>query len=245
MIHIIKVHLKKIVLLIICVLSYQSSAFASSAFDNQDFKESLEFKPMENMMFPATSMPDPDWWQELWPDPKGVIVSLGVKPEMVTMDLCCGDGYFTSHLAQSSLRVYGLELDGALIEKARGETEKQDIRNCFWIQNDAMEVANVLLEKVDFILLANTFHGVPNKEALGKGMLSALKPEGKLAVINWHKKQREETTVFGLPRGPKSEMRMTPSEVEEILTPLGFTLDKVIEIPPYHYGAIFNKSKDS
>ena len=38
--------------------------------------------------FPATVMPDPDWWQALWPDPEGVIRALGVRPGMTVLDLC-------------------------------------------------------------------------------------------------------------------------------------------------------------
>ncbi|MHB1203164.1 MAG: class I SAM-dependent methyltransferase, partial [Acidithiobacillus sp.] len=53
----------------------------------------------QQAFFPATVMPDPDWWQALWPDPEGVITALGVTPGMTVLDLCCGDGYFTAALA--------------------------------------------------------------------------------------------------------------------------------------------------
>ena len=76
-------------------------------------------------------------------------------------------------------------------------------------------------------------------------MFSILKPDGELAIINWHKKPREETIVLGLPRGPKSEMRMSPEEVEKVLLPSGLILKSVVELPPYHYGAIFKKIKQT
>ena len=50
--------------------------------------------------FPATSMPDRDWWAALWPDPEGVLRQVGVEPGMTVLDLCCGDGYFTAPLAR-------------------------------------------------------------------------------------------------------------------------------------------------
>ena len=37
--------------------------------------------------FPATVMPDPDWWQALWPDPEGVVMALGVRPGMTVLVL--------------------------------------------------------------------------------------------------------------------------------------------------------------
>jgi len=151
--------------------------------------EVSEHKLSKNMVFLASSMPDNDWWQALWHDPKGVVLSLGVESSMVALDLCCGDGYFTAPLAQATLKTYGLELDGELLEKACKEAERLDIKNCLWIQGDAMEIDKLVPEKVDFILLANTFHGIPDKETLGKSMLSTLKPGGELAVVNWHKRQ--------------------------------------------------------
>ena len=240
MLHTIKFNVKTILLVIFIFISYQDIRLAIAA-DEAIMAEKSEYKPIKHMIFPGTSMPELNWWEALWPDPKGVILSFGIEPNMVCVDLCCGYGYFTPILAQSSLRVYGLELDGELLEKARRKSEQQNIKNCLWVQDDAMDLAALIPEKVDFILLASTFHGVPDKEALGKSMLSVLKPQGRLAVVNWHKKQQEETTLFGLPTGPESEMRMAPSEVEVILRPLGFTLQKIIELPPYHYGTIFTK----
>ena len=63
-------------------------------------------------LFPATTMPDRDWWATLWPDPEAVIGLLGVKPTMTVVDLCCGDGYFTAPLARIvDGKVYGVDID--------------------------------------------------------------------------------------------------------------------------------------
>jgi hypothetical protein len=37
--------------------------------------------------FPATTMPDADWWQSLWPDPAQVLAEMGVEPGMVVVYL--------------------------------------------------------------------------------------------------------------------------------------------------------------
>jgi len=92
---------------------------------------------------------------------------------------------------------------------------------------------------VDYVLIANTFHGVPDKLRLARGVAAVLKPGGRFAVINWHRRPREQTTVLGQPRGPKTEMRMEPREVADTIKGADLTLTDVIELPPYHYGAIF------
>ena len=33
---------------------------------------------MNTGLFPATAMPDPDWWQGLWPRPGEVLAKLGM-----------------------------------------------------------------------------------------------------------------------------------------------------------------------
>jgi predicted methyltransferase len=38
-------------------------------------------------IFPASAMPDPDWWQELWPHPAQTVALLGVRPGMCVVDL--------------------------------------------------------------------------------------------------------------------------------------------------------------
>lgn len=215
--------------------------FTGFAIDHENESEGSGLKPTENIMFPATSMPDNDWWHTLWPNPKNVIRDLEVKKGAIAIDLCCGDGYFTFPLAEESSEVYGIELDGDLLEQAKKEGEAHQVTNCIWVQGDAMKITKMVTKPVDFILIANTFHGIPDKETLGKSMLSVLKPQGELAIINWHKKPREETMVLGLPRGPKTEMRMSPTEVKDVLLPLGFVFKSLIELPPYHYGSIFTK----
>ena len=61
--------------------------------------------------FPATTMPDADWWQALWPDPSRTLVEMGVESGAVAIDLCCGDGLFTVPLALIAKRVYAIDID--------------------------------------------------------------------------------------------------------------------------------------
>ncbi len=199
---------------------------------------------MANGMFPATGMPDPDWWQELWPDPGKVLDALGVRPGMVAVDLCCGDGLFTAPLARVARRVYAIDIDPQMLDRARVLAAHTGADNCDFIQADAMAVAAVVPTAVDYVFLANTFHGVPDKQGLSRAVASILKPGGEFVIVNWHRQPREETTVLGEPRGPKTEMRLEPVDVAATVELSGLRLGRVVELPPYHYGAIFVKPGD-
>lgn len=192
--------------------------------------------------FPATAMPDRDWWATLWPDPEGVMRSLGVEPDMVVVDLCCGDGYFTAPLARIvEGKLYGVDIDPAMFEQTRAELERAGITVLDVICADARDLPELLPETVDYVLIANTFHGVPDQAGLARAAAKVLRPGGRFAIVNWHQIAREETTVLDKPRGPKTEMRMSPEQVQAVVEPAGFQLADLIELPPYHYGAVFRK----
>ena len=190
--------------------------------------------------FPATVMPDRDWWAALWPDPAATLRALGITPDMTVLDLCCGDGWFTAPLAVlTGGRCHGLDLDPEMLAKAREEVARAGTTVAGWIEGDARELPSQLQGKVDFVLIANTFHGVPDQTALSAAIAAVLKPGGRFAVVNWHAKPREETPVLGELRGPRTEMRMTPEQTRAVVVPAGFQLHELVELPPYHYGAVF------
>lgn len=187
-------------------------------------------------------MPDRDWWQALWLDPAAVLRALGIEPGMIVVDLCCGDGYFTAPLAVLVHgKVYGLDLDPDMLERARIEVERIGAQVRQWICGDAQDLPYLIPEHVDFVLLANTFHGVPEKTALSRSVAAVLKPGGRFAIVNWYPFPREQTVILGQPRGPKTAMRMSPEQVQAVVEPAGFELEQVVELPPYHYGVVFRK----
>ena len=189
--------------------------------------------------FHATLMPDKDWWQALWPDPEAVLRAIGIAPGMDVVDLCCGDGHFARPLCDlvSTGTTWAIELDRELLAEAEQACAQHP--NFHAVHGDARELPQKIATPVDFVLIANTFHGVPEKTELAEAVRAVLKPDGRLAIINWQVRPREETTVLGQPRGPDTELRMTPEAVRAAVEPAGFRLEKVVEVGPYHYAAIF------
>ena len=195
----------------------------------------------DDARFPATLMPDRDWWQALWPDPAGVLRTIGIEPGMEVVDLCCGDGHFTRPMCEIARpgQTWAVDLDAELL--AQAEAACKGCPNFQSILGDARKLPEQIEAPVDFVFIANTFHGVPDKTGLAKAVHDVLKPDGRFAIVNWHRRPREETTVLGQPRGPDTELRMAPEDVQRVVEPAGFKLEKVVDVGPYHYGAIFRK----
>ena len=192
--------------------------------------------------FHGTEMPDARWWRALWPDPAKVLAGTGLTSGAEAIDLCSGDGWFTLPMAKVARRVFAIDIDRKLLDAARAHLEKAGVSNCELIEGDAYDIARLVPRPVDFVFLANAFHGVPEPTRLARAVATALKPGGRFAIVNWHKRPREETKILGEPRGPATAMRMTPEATAAVVEPAGLKLHEIVNVPPYHYGAIFEKA---
>jgi ubiquinone/menaquinone biosynthesis C-methylase UbiE len=191
--------------------------------------------------FAGTEMPVAAWWEALWPDPAGVLTAVGIRPGMDVVDLCSGDGWFTLPMARIAKCVIAVDIDGAMTEAAHRRLTEAGVTNCRLVQGHAYDLARVAPCPVDFVFMANAFHGVPDKPRLAQAAREAVKPGGWFAVVNWHRRPREDTVVLGEPRGPPSEMRMTPEETIDAVAAGGLKYAELVEIPPYHYAVVFER----
>jgi ubiquinone/menaquinone biosynthesis C-methylase UbiE len=189
-------------------------------------------------------MPDPGWWEALWPDPVKVLRDVGVTPGMDVIDLCSGDGWFTLPLAKIARSVVAIDIDTALLDAAKMRIDEQDgAANCSFVEADAYNIAKVVRAPVDHVFLANAFHGVPDKPRLARAVHDSLNPGGLFAIVGWHARPRDETTVLGEPRGPATELRMTPDQTIASVEPGGLKFRNRVEVSPYHYGAVFERPR--
>ena len=187
-------------------------------------------------------MPTAGWWEALWPNPAGVLAAVGMKPGMDVIDLCSGDGWFTLQIAKIAKRVIAIDIDANLLDVARHRLTESGATNCEFIAGDAYDLAKLVPAQVDFVFMANAFHGVPDRPRLARSIRQVLKPKGQLAIINWHQRPREETTILSEPRGPTTELRLSPKQTIDEFSESGLKFVRLIEVPPYHYGAVFEQT---
>jgi ubiquinone/menaquinone biosynthesis C-methylase UbiE len=193
--------------------------------------------------FEGTEMPTPGWWEALWPDPARVVATAGVKTDIDVIDLCSGDGWFTLQIAKIAGHVIAIDIDADLLGLARRRLTESGVTNCTFLAGDAYEVAHLWPHPVDLVFMANAFHGVPDRLRLSRAVSTILKPTGRFSIVNWHQRPREETTVLGEPRGPRTELRLSPNETIASVEPAGLKLVRVVEVPRYHYAAIFERPR--
>lgn len=191
--------------------------------------------------FPYTSMPDEDWWNALWPEPVRTLQALGLQKGMSVLDLGCGYGHFTIAAAKlvNPAPVVGIEIDRMVLAEAR-QTSKA-LGNCLWLNEDMLHLSRLIMNKFDYIMMHSTFHGIPDSTRLVREVASILSPGGYFSVINWLPIPREKTIWLGKPRGPKTEIRISPEKLISIVqtAAVGLSYVEQIELSPYHYGINF------
>lgn len=194
--------------------------------------------------FRNTGQPDWDWWGRLWPTPGETLRRLGLTPGTTLAEIGCGNGYFALPAARivDPAPVYALDIDEALVAELTALAADKRIANLHPTHGDARSLAEYLPESVDVALLANTMHGVEDERELLEAIAEALRPAGRLVVLNWRALPLETTTVAGEPRGPPTELRLSPAETETIvLDGSEFAPKERVDLPPYHYGLVFER----
>ncbi|WP_049983519.1 class I SAM-dependent methyltransferase [Halorubrum sp. BV1] len=194
--------------------------------------------------FQNTGQPDWDWWGRLWPTPADTLRRLGLERGDRTAEIGCGNGYFALPAARivDPAPVYAVDLDETLLDELAALAAEQGIDAVVPIRGDARELGSHLPEPVDVALLANAFHGIDDRDAFLAAVSDALAPDGRFVVVNWRTLPRAETTVGGEPRGPPTDLRIGPAETRRVIeSATDFRLDREVDLPPYHYGLVFER----
>lgn len=194
--------------------------------------------------FRNTRQPDWDWWGKLWPAPGATLRRLGVDRGTTLAEIGSGNGYFALPAARITepAPVYAVDLDESLLEEFEHLAAQQEIDNVRTIAGDARQLDRLLPEPADVALLANAFHGIDDRRTVLEESYNAIRPGGMLVIVNWTDRPRRETTVDGEPRGPPTDLRLSPRETRAAVLEDGdFSFVRRVDLPPYHYGLVFER----
>ena len=136
--------------------------------------------------------------------------ALGIKAGSVVADVGAGEGYFTFHLAERvgpEGRVYAEDVDDKPLGKIRERVTKKGLKQ---VETILGTQKNPRLPKnsLDAILVVNAYHEMRKYDAMLRRMYAALKPGGRLAIID-HEDQpgKPRKTYFHDHRLPEELVR--------------------------------------
>ena len=166
-----------------------------------------------------------------------VLQGTGLKSGDKFLDVGCGDGYFSIAAAKiigNKGKVYAIDSYEGSIVVLQQQIQRENIRNIEAIVADVTQKMPLPKAIIDVCLMANVMHGfLANGEvpSVMTEIARVMKVGSTLAVVEFQK-------VAG-PPGPPISIRMTPEELENLVSGYGFKKAKVVEVGPIHYAAMF------
>jgi ubiquinone/menaquinone biosynthesis C-methylase UbiE len=185
------------------------------------------------MRFRESGMPDQELWDQFF-DLKTILDDLEIRDLRGNIvDVGCGYGTFTIPAARKNNGIiYGLDIDGEMIQTVQKTAAQVGLRNVVAIQRDFIAEGTGLPDNsCEYVMLFNILHVEEPLKILSESK-RILMPGGKAGVIHWN---YDSTT----PRGPSMEIRPHPEQCQQWIKTAGFELIKpFIDFPPYHYGIL-------
>lgn len=174
----------------------------------------------------AKVLEDPS--RDEWQKPHDVVMALDLKATDTVADIGAGTGYFARRFANHAGKVYAVDIDEKLLAIAR-ESAATNLETILAAPDDPRLPAGA----VDTIFFCDVLHHIDNRPAYYAKLTKALKPGGRIVVIDFYKKE--------LPVGPPPEMKLSDDEIISEFRAAGFALAKRLDILPYQYYLFFEK----
>jgi ubiquinone/menaquinone biosynthesis C-methylase UbiE len=173
-------------------------------------------------------------------DVKKFFSELNLQKGNTFLDLACGRGAYclaASEIVGEKGRVYGVDLWEEGIELLKSAAAAKDIANIDAIVSDAGKQIPVDDHSIDVCMMATVLHDfVEDKidQAVLHETARVVKSNGILAIMEFKK-------IDG-PPGPPRHIRLSPEQVDDLLTPFGFKQEHYAEVGPYNYLLLYKKT---
>jgi arsenite methyltransferase len=172
-----------------------------------------------------------------WQKPAQVVRALDLQPGQTVIDIGAGTGYFTRRFAFAvapSGAAIGLDIEPGMVAYMNADARKLKLSNyqARVVKADDPELAP---HCADVIFFCDVLHHVDERAAYLKKLEPALKPGGRVAVIDF-----KETAPIGPPLG----IRIARDQMLALFTQAGYRLVSEHNFLPYQYFLEFEPSPD-
>lgn len=172
-----------------------------------------------------------------WQKPVEILEALNLKAGEAVADIGAGAGYFTGWLSQAvgpQGQVYAVDVSDEAIRLLNNKIEFYPIKNIKPVLCSETDL-KLSPQLLDLAFLLNTFSVVKEKETMLTNAMTALKPRGRLVIIDWRAKKSG-------PPGPPRNERLSQEEVIKMAEGAGFKLIQQYDMLPSQYFLEFAKN---
>jgi SAM-dependent methyltransferase len=176
---------------------------------------------------PAMSYLGADWLEredrEHLEQPEKVLDTLKISPGSIIADIGAGIGYYSLRLAKRvgpQGRVLATDIQPEMLARLRVNMKKADISNVEPILCTPTDT-KLPVGQLDLALMVDVYHELANPEETMAQVRQALKPGGRLVLIEYRGED---------PKVPiKPEHKMTLKQIREELEPMGFRIQETFD----------------
>jgi SAM-dependent methyltransferase len=198
---------------------------------------------MGRAIAPVMTYQGADWLvrpeREQEEQPERMLDALKIARGATVADVGAGVGYTSQRLAQRvgpTGTVLSTDLQPEMLRMLVENMKTAGIKNIKPIRCTATETG--LPEgQVDLILMVDVYHECSDPEATLQGLRRALKPDGRLVLVEFRGEDPEVPI--------KPEHKMTVAQVRRELEPQGFRFKESLEFLPWQHVLIFDKRPDA
>ncbi|MFO0591223.1 MAG: methyltransferase domain-containing protein [Polyangiaceae bacterium] len=169
-----------------------------------------------------------------WQKPDEVVKLLQITPGMKVADIGAGTGYFEGPLSAAvgpSGQVLALDIEQSMVDYITARMEKEKIANvkAMLIPGDDPKLAS---SSVDRVVIVDTWHHIPGREAYAKKIAEGLVPGGFLMIVDF---------TMEAEHGPPKMHRILPEDAKKELETAGLKGEIAQETLPEQYVVIGRK----
>ncbi|RUL88557.1 class I SAM-dependent methyltransferase [Tautonia sociabilis] len=167
--------------------------------------------------------------------PDEMLDALGIEPGMIVADVGAGVGYHSLKMADRvgpEGVVYATDVQPQMLRMLQQRARRAGVSNVRPVLV-TQEDPGLPEGEIDLILMVDVYHEVSDPEATLRGLRSALKPGGRLVLVEF---RAEDPTV-----PIKPEHKMTVEQARAEIEPQGFRLKEVLDFLPWQHIIIFEK----
>lgn len=178
-------------------------------------------------------------------NPQKVVDSWQILPGMQIADFGVGRGDFAlavSHAVGKNGIVYVIDIKKTAFEVLKNKIKEKNILNIYPIIVDLEKINATSLKEnsVHCIIIANILFQIAAKENVAREAHRALKPGGKVFLIEWE--TEGEQKISGKPKiGPSISARLAKEDARKLFEIRGFNFDGTFLAGDHHYGMVFRK----
>lgn len=169
-----------------------------------------------------------------WQKPIQVVEALDIDYGSVVADIGTGSGYFVTHLSKATGpngRLFAVDIQQemlAFVERKVGETGLVNVTTVLSQENDTRLEPST----IDLALLVDVYHELRSPKALLSNIKNVLKPDGRLAIIDFYSDK-------DVPVGPTRRYRVPRERLVTEAEAVGYKLAEEHSFLPYQYFLVF------